>query len=311
MTQTSLVPVEGALARPRVAPLDHVPSFGREWTFRGAPGARPGKPCLATLTTSCIDVDKPHHACRWKPLPLAASAPTPATSPAAPAVASRHSRRMPPAPRDRRAMYATCWSVGALGIIGLLIAAHEPLTGFEPAYALHATGVVPDHATSSTGSVQVVAVQPGISTIVPPEPAITAPVAITAESPPATHRVTHRPASLHPKATPDVQRTAAASPHRANGPHTAATPTPTPTVTRLAARPPARSDTPHTAARDRLASRPPATDALDDPLTLIAMANALGADQPTRATHAPAAGFDWTSRLSHRRVTDAPDTFAH
>ncbi|MGC3023972.1 hypothetical protein ACPUER_02265 [Burkholderia sp. DN3021] len=41
------------------------------------------------------------------------------------------------------------------------------------------------------------------------------------------------------------------------------------------------------------------------------MANTLRAAQPARAAHAPAAGFDWTSQLSHRRVTDTPDAFAH
>jgi hypothetical protein len=49
-------------------------------------------------------------------------------------------------------------------------------------------------------------------------------------------------------------------------------------------------------------------DPLDDPLTLIAMVNALHPDRPAPAADAPGAGFDWTAQLSHRRLTDGPDT---
>ncbi len=91
---------------------------------------------------------------------------------------------------------------------------------------------------------------------------------------------------------------------------------------RLAAHPPIQHpplprDAANTGTRDRLAPSPciadprDTRDSLDDPATLIAMANALRATQPARPTHPPAAGFDWTSQLSHRRVTDAPDAFTH
>ncbi|GAU02508.1 hypothetical protein BSLA_01f4688 [Burkholderia stabilis] len=317
MTPSPFVPVEGALARPRFAPLDHVPPFGREWTFRGAPGARPGKHCLATLTTSCIDVDRPHRACHWQPWSVAAPAPNPAGAsvvPAAVAVAGRCSRRNARGSRDRRAMYATFWGISAFGIIGWLIAAHEPPTGFEPAHTIQMGGIVPEHTTSSTGTVQVAEVHSGTSTDTAPRRTVATPVAKTAESPPATHHTALRPASLRPKAAFDVQRAATASPRRTNSTRTTAAPARTPIVTQLAARPPALSDT--ASARDRLAPPPRSTDTrdardtLDDPLTLIAMANALHIAQPARAAHAPAAGFDWTSQLSHRRVTDAPDAFA-
>ncbi|ABB07736.1 hypothetical protein [Burkholderia lata] len=315
MIPSSLVPVAGVLARPRVAPLDHVPSFGRDWTFRGAPGARPGKHCLATLATSCIDVGRPHRACHWKPLPMAAPAPTLAGSVVArPAAAAPCSRRFAGGFRDRRAKYAICWSIGALGIIGWLIAAHEPIAGFGPAYAIHAAGGVPDHATSSSGTVRVAAVQPHTSTSAPPQRKMAAPVATTAESPPATHHVKRRPASLRPKATSSVPPTATAASPRSSGKRMAAAPARTPAVSRLATRPPPRSSTVDARTRDRLAASPRATgdtrDSLEDPLTLIAMANALRTTQPARATHAPATGLDWTAQLSHRRLTDTPDAFA-
>lgn len=326
MTPSPLVPVEGALARPRVAPLDHVPPFGHEWTFRGAPGARPGKHCLATLTTSCIDVDSPHRACRWQPLPVATSAPNSAGVPVVQAaVTGTRFRRTVQGPRDRRAMYAICWSFGALGIIGWLIAAHEPYTGFEPAHTIRMAGGAPESATSSTGTVRVAAVQPGTSTNTSPQRTAATPVTRTEESLSATHHAVPRRASLRPKATSDVRRAAAASPtspHRTNGQRTTATPARIPTVPRLAARPPIPSDTANARTRDRLVPPPHATnardthdaretlDTLDDPHTLIAMANALRAAQPARSAHAPATGFDWTSQLSHRRVTDTPDAFA-
>nr|WP_254597862.1 hypothetical protein [Burkholderia lata] len=317
MPPSPLVPVAGALARPRVAPLDHVPSFGREWTFRGAPGARPGKHCLATLATSCIDVDQPHRACHWQPLPVAASAPTLAASPVAPpAAAGRRSSRTAGGFRDRRARYAICWSIGALGIIGWLIAAHEPLAEFGPAYAIQTAGGVPGHATSSSGAVRVAAVQPRTSTNAPPRHKMAAPVATTAESSPATHQVTRRPASHRPTATSSMPPTATAASPRSSGTRTAAAAAAAraPTLSRLAARPPRRSSTVDTRTPDRLAPAPRAIahprDTLDDPLTLIAMAGALRATQPARATHAPPVNLDWTTQLSHRRLTDTPDTFA-
>ncbi|WP_321793208.1 hypothetical protein [Burkholderia pyrrocinia] len=219
-------------------------------------------------------------------------------------------------------MYAICWSVGALGIIGWLIAAHEPSTGFERAHTIQMAGGVPEPATSSTGTIRLAAVQPGTSTNTSPQPTAATPVARTEEPRSATHHTAPRPASLHLKATSDVRLAATASPtspHRTNGRRTTATPARIPTVPRLAARPPVPSDTANARTRDRLVPPPHATDAretydardtLDDPLTLIAMANALRAAQPARAAHAPAAGFDWTSQLSHRRVTDTPDAFA-
>ncbi|MCA8301312.1 hypothetical protein LGN24_07420 [Burkholderia seminalis] len=313
MTHSPLVPVEGALARPRVAPLDHVPPFGRDWKFRGAPGARPSKNCLATLTTSCIDVDRPHRECRWQPTAAAGSL-------AAPVVAGRRVPRPSGNRRDRRAIYATCWSIGAFGIIGWLIAAHEPFTGFGPAYALQAADGARGHATFSTGTVRVAPVQPDTPAHTSPQHTAAAPTAKTAAPRSAAHRDTRRPAPLQPQASSGVQRAATpppASPHRTAGSRTAAAPARTPGTAHVAARRPSGTEPPRAQTRDRLAPPPHATDTReagatpDDPLTLIATANALRITQPERAMHAPAAGFDWTSRLSHRRLTDTPDAFAH
>ncbi|RQT36107.1 hypothetical protein [Burkholderia contaminans] len=315
MTPSHLVPVAGALARPRVAPLDHVPSFGQDWIFRGAPGALAGKDCLATLATSCIDVDRPHRTCHWKPLPTIAPAPISTRPPVAiPAAAGRRPNRIAGRDRNRRAKYALCWSIGALGIIGWLIAAHEPVTESGPAYAIRTADGAPDHATSSSGTVQVAMAQPHASTNAMPQHETAAPVATTAGSPPAARPVTRRPASLRPSATSDTPRTATASSLRSNGKRTTAVPAGRPTMQRLAARPPVRNNPIDGRARDRLATAPHAIanspDALDDPLTLIAMAGALRATQPARPTHAPLVNFDWTTQLSHRRLTDTPNAFA-
>ncbi|MDN7586702.1 hypothetical protein [Burkholderia seminalis] len=316
MTHSPLVPVEGALARPRAAPLDNVPPFGRAWKFRGAPGARPSRNCLATLTTSFIDVDRPHRECRWQPTAVVS-----AGSSVAPAVAAgRVPRFAAGSRRNRRAIYATCWSIGALGIIGWLIAAHEPFTGFEPAYALHAADGARGHATSSTGAVRVAALQPDTSENTSPQrTAAAAPMANTAAPRPAAHRDTHRLASLQPQATSGMRHAATpspAAPYRTTDSRTAAAPARTPSPPQLAARRPSVSEPPRARTRDRVALRPHATDAreadatLDDPLTLIATANAPRLTGPERAMQPPAAGFDWTSRLSHRRLTDTPDAFA-
>jgi hypothetical protein len=316
MPPSPLVPVAGALARPRVAPLDHVPSFGREWTFRGAPGARSGKHCLATLTTSCIDVGRPHRACHWQPQPMGASTPASAGPPyVLPVAAGRRFRRTAGGIRDRRARYAICWSIGALGIIGWLIAAHEPLAGLDPAYAIQMAGGVPGHATSSSGTVRVATVQSDMSTGTRPQRSMAAPVSATAGAPPATHHVTRRPASLRPNAISSAQHPAAASPPRSNAKRgTMAAPARPATMPRLAASPPRQSNPVDTRTRDRLVPPPRAIahprDTPDDPLTLIAMASALRAAQPVHATPAPATGFDWTAQLSHRRLTDTPSAFA-
>ncbi|HHY6927623.1 TPA: hypothetical protein ACV4T7_001515 [Burkholderia ambifaria] len=305
MTPSPLVPVQGALARPRVAPLDHMPSFGHEWRFR------PGTYCLATLTTSCISVDRPHRACHWQPLtaPASTSASMPASTSASArsavvsaTVIGRRCRAIAGSRRDRRAMFAISWSIGALGIIGWLIAAHESPADFTPVPAIRISDGAPGHATSSTGSAQVAQVRPGASTNASLQRTESAPVAKTTALPPATRHAAARPASLRPKATSGVRRTGIvlpASPHHTNGPR------------KTAARPPVLSDT--TGNYARLAPAPRATDArdtFDDPLALIAMANALRGTPPARSAHAPAAGFDWTSQLSHRRLTDAPDAFA-
>lgn len=315
MIPSPLVPVEGALARPRINPLDQVPPFGREWRFSGASDARPGTNCVATLTTSCIDVGRPHRACQWQPLPVAASLPAPARLPATPAAASGQRSRHPARrPRDWRAMYAICWSLGALGIIGGLIGAYEPPAGSGPAYAIHAAGGVPDHVATSTGTVRVAAAEPATSTNAMPQRNVATSVANTTAAPPATQRIPHRPAPLHRQATSDVRHAAPASPRRATGPRATDASPRTPVVPRLAAHPPLYRDAANTRTRDRLARLPRTADArdtrdaLDDPAVLIAMANALRATQPARPG---AAGFDWTSQLSHRRVTDVPDAFAH
>ncbi|MDS0849693.1 MULTISPECIES: hypothetical protein [Burkholderia cepacia complex] len=318
MTPSPLVPVEGALARPRATPLDHVPPFGREWRFSGASDARPGRHCVATLTTSCIDVDRPHRACRWQPLPVAASLPASGRLPARPAAASGQRSRHPARrPHDRRAMYAVCWSLGALGIIGGLIGAYKPSASSSSAYAIHAAGGMPDQVATSTGTLRVAAAEPATSTNAVPHRNVATSVANTMTSPPATQRVPLRPVSLHRQATSDVRHAAPASPRRATRPRTTDASPRTPVVPRLAAHSPIQRAAGDTRTRDRLAQPPRMAntrdqrDSLDDPATLTAMANALRATQPARPSHPSAAGFDWTSQLSHRRVTNVPDAFAH
>ncbi|WP_256979577.1 hypothetical protein [Burkholderia sp. AU16741] len=315
MIPSPLVPVEGALARPRATPLDHVPPFGREWRFSDARGAEPGRHCLATLTTSCIDVDRPHRTCQWQPLSVTAALPASARLTVTPAVVpgqrSRHPARRP---RDRRAMYAACWSIGTLGIIGWLIGAYEPPAGFGSPYTIQAAGGAPAHTTISTGTVRVAEAETAPSTNAMPRRKMATRVANTTESSPAPHNIPLRHASLHPQATSEVRHAAPASPRRATGPRTTQASPRTPVVPRPAAHAPLPRAAGDTRTRDRLA-RPPrmadtrdTRDSLDDPATLIAIANALPVTQPT---HAPAAGFDWTTRLSHRRLTDVPDAFAH
>lgn len=311
MIPTPLVSVEGPLARPRVAPLDGVPPFGREWTFSGVPGTRRDTRCVAVLKTSCIDVEAPHRSCHWQSPP--ATRPVSAGIPAVAArAAGQHVERTGGRAHDRRARHAACWSIGALGIIGWLIAAHEPFPGFAP--ALQAAGIVPEHAAQSMGAVQTAAVAPATPNIAPAQSIAARPVATHSPASPVARDATIHPAPRHADTTPQVQRVAASAPptpHRPDDRRTTTARVHAPSAPRFTARPSVAHYASRAPTSDLVGSpaHPGApVDPLDDPLTLIAMANALHADRPEPAANAPGAGFDWTAQLSHRRLTDVPDT---
>ncbi|KWA82133.1 hypothetical protein WL29_27775 [Burkholderia ubonensis] len=281
MNPSPFVPVEGDLAVPRFRPLDGIP-LGREWTFRGTSDARSGSPYTARTETTCIDVDAPHRACHWTP-----------SSNAEPEPVVVHPRSHPDAAAPaRRAVLASCWTLGALGIIGWLIAAHEP--AFDPARAPGNT-------------------QTGVTTISriaqPPEPALAA--ARVPATEPSVHAVPMTAKAEHPVVThaAALPRTGRASERQATARAQPAMPA---AHHRVAAHvqpaPP-----PAAASALRRASMSAPLDDLDDPRTLIALEKALRTEQPAavRAPQTAAADGDWTSRLSHRRLTDTPDAFMH
>ncbi|WP_170296778.1 hypothetical protein, partial [Burkholderia territorii] len=205
--------------------------------------------------------------------------------------------------QDRRARHAACWSIGALGIIGWLIAAHEPFPGFAPAVQI--ADVAPERA------VQTAAVAPAPSNIAPTSTIAARPVATPSAASPVARVATVHPASRHVDTASQAQRVAAAAPHRPDDRRTTTARVHAPSAPRFAARPAVTQHASRTPTSDRVGSpvHPGAPlDSLDDPLTLIAMANALHADRPAPAAEAPGAGFDWTAQLSHRRLTDAPGT---
>lgn len=294
MNPSSLVPVEGKIARPRFMPLDGIP-FGREWTFRGASDAHADNAPVARIVTSCIDVTLPHRACNWLPLRLQRP---PASGPALPLPHPAS------AGGSRRAMLAACWSVGALGIIGWLVAAHAPQSGTDASSRFARSGaVVVRQPAQPVAHVAAPAPQPATASRTRASPA-----AIAARPSPPIAVAPQPPADTHPVPTRHAQRLATAPQPRATG--SRATPrTQYVTATRAAAhvRPMPQLQR---AVQPLPATPAPAPDTLDDPRTLIAMAHTLRAEQPTVAPSAPPlAGFDWTSRLSHRRLTDSPDAF--
>ncbi|KVW60724.1 hypothetical protein [Burkholderia ubonensis] len=281
MNPSPFVPVEGDLAVPRFRPLDGIP-LGREWAFRGTSDARSGSPYTARTETTCIDVDAPHRACHWTP-----------SSNAEPEPVVVHPRSHPDAAAPaRRAVLASCWTLGALGIIGWLIAAHEP--AFDPARA-------PGNTQTGVTAISRIAQ--------PPEPALAA-ARVPATAPsvhaaPMTAKAEH-PVVAHAAALPrtgrasERQATARAQPAMPAAHHRVAA--------RVQPAPP-----PAAASALRRASMSAPLDDLDDPRTLIALEKALRTEQPAavRAPQTAAADGDWTSRLSHRRLTDTPDAFMH
>ncbi|PCE28568.1 hypothetical protein BZL54_28520 [Burkholderia ubonensis subsp. mesacidophila] len=290
MNPSPLVPVEGELAVPRFRPLDGIP-LGREWTFRGTSDARSGSACVARTETSCIDVESPHRTCRWVPSNDAKPEPI---------VVLPRSRANAAAPA-RRAVLACCWTLGALGIIGGLIAAHEP--AFDLASAppgtvqsgVTAIGRVAQPPGAARAAGRAPATGPTVHAA--PEAAATRPV-ITADAALATAKA-QRPAVTRAAAIPRARR-ASERPATAR-----AQPAMPPAILRVAAR--VRSAPPAL----RRASSPASLGDFDNPQTLIALEKALRAEQPAvaRAPQAAAADGDWTSRLSHRRLTDTPDAF--
>ncbi|AIO35989.1 hypothetical protein DM39_5846 [Burkholderia cenocepacia] len=305
MTSTSLVPVEGLIARPRIAPLDGVPPFGCEWVFRGTSGARSGHDRLAALKTSCIDVEAPHRTCNWQPLVSASSEPLADAVPIAPFAANLAVPHASGAARrsdGRRAMAAICWSIGALGIIGWLVAAHELRPGSMP------TAVAPGLA----GAMQIGAIQRQPPLVSPAAVRSAEPIVEAIDSPSVLPGVARRPEVQRRVTVSDVQRVADATlePTRIRRTNVRQLTGSVATVARPAAGRHAASIRNH----HRPGALPPVADTrdpLDDPLTLIAMANALRASQPTSARPSPTAGYDWTAQLSQRRLTDTPDVFAH
>ncbi|KVZ15635.1 hypothetical protein [Burkholderia ubonensis] len=281
MNPSPFVPVEGDLAVPRFRPLDGIP-LGREWTFRGTSDARSGSAYTARTETTCIDVDAPHRACHWTPSSNAEPEP----------VVVRPRSHPDAAAPARRAVRASCWTLGALGIIGWLIAAHEP--AFDPARA-------PGNTQTGVTAISRIAQ--------PPEPALAA-ARVPATEPsvhaaPMTAKAEH-PVVTHAAALPRTRRaserqaTARAQPAMPAAHHRVAA--------RVQPAPP-----PAAASALRRASMSAPLDDLDNPRTLIALEKALRTEQPAavRAQQAAAADGDWTSRLSHRRLTDAPDAFMH
>ncbi|KVO44300.1 hypothetical protein [Burkholderia ubonensis] len=281
MNPSPFVPVEGDLAVPRLRPLDGIP-LGREWTFRGTSAARSGSTYTARTETTCIDVDAPHRACHWTPSSNAKPEP----------VAVRPRSHPDAAAPARRAVLASCWTLGALGIIGWLIAAHEP--AFDPARA-------PGNTQTGVTAISRIAQ--------PPEPALAA-ARVPATEPsvhaaPMTAKAEH-PVVTHAAALPRTRRaserqaTARAQPAMPAAHHRVAA--------RVQPAPP-----PAAASALRRASMSAPLDDLDNPRTLIALEKALRTEQPAavRAPQSAAADGDWTSRLSHRRLTDAPYAFMH
>ncbi|KUZ81234.1 hypothetical protein WI36_05960 [Burkholderia ubonensis] len=293
MNPSPFVPVEGDLSIPRFRPLDGIP-LGREWTFRGTSDARSGSAYTARIETTCIDVDAPHRACHWTPSSDAKPEPVvvrPRPHPVAAAPA-------------RRAVRASCWTLGALGIIGWLIAAHEP--AFDPAQApgnvqtVPTAGRVAQPPGPALAAARAPASKPAIHAA--PEAAAARPV-ITADAAPVTAKAEH-PVVTHAAAIP---RTSRASERQATARAQPAMPA---ALHRVVARVQPAPPPPAASALRRASTTTP-LDELDNPQPLIALEKALRADQPAalRAPQTAAADGDWTSRLSHRRLTDTPDAF--
>ncbi|WP_175972107.1 hypothetical protein [Burkholderia sp. BCC0322] len=306
MDRSPLVNVEGELARPRLMPLDGIP-FGHEWTFLGTRDAPIGECRLAGIKTSCIDVNTPHRTCHWWPLNGTAQGPA-----ASPSRAELPAAAPSSASRLRLATAAACWSVSALSIIGWLIVAHTPRSNsLALSKATQSGTVTPQPAT-----------QPRAATL----------ARATAQA--ERHRTITQPANAQmavdvsnpsveaPSRGParNMQRLAATSPPQSHASDrrsvAAAAHDDSPALQRVATRTqPARHPASASSQNVYANAAPapvPAPDSLDDPRTLIALANTLRAERPPVVGDAPVApGFDWTANLTHRRLTDAPDTFAH
>jgi hypothetical protein len=274
MTASSLVPVEGQLARPSLMPFSGLP-FGREWTSLAG--------CPAQLRTVFIDPDAPHRACQWRPLRRTAPAGSTTAAPAASSVL------IPTSGGPPRVLHALCCALGAFGLIGWLLWSHLPERAAPPAPSAPAATPAPPEARA--GRPRPAAPPRHTSTApLPPAGAPThAPVSPVMPLPEASHaRVKPaRPVAIHTRPPLEhAMRHDAAAPHRTDPPVTAA-----------------RSPDRHT--------RPAA---LDDPTTFAewqTLYATLRADLPAAlpaAAHRPPPD-DWANALQHRRLTADPARF--
>jgi hypothetical protein len=316
MNRSSFVLVEGELARPGAAPLSGIP-FGREWT--GTPGPRSRKNGVAKLITSCIDITAPHRSCGWKPLhePTPAAAAPPAAKPKA-VERRRIALRRPvirPTRKPPRAAFAACWTLGAVAVIGWLVTTHAPAPVGTSIRSAGSSLVVARHAASPPDAPSARDLQrsePQASThLAAKQPeAVPADRPATAGSPIAAPARSEQPAqriatTVEAPAPSTVARrsvpadTAASSRTRRAAAAPQAAP---PRIAILATSHPRRADAAPIATTDVPS---------DDPRALIALANALRAEQPASASPARSlADIDWTAGRIHHRLTDAPDAFA-
>lgn len=320
MNEPDSITIEGIFASPRSTLFDGVP-FGREWTYRGMHNA-----LLAWTKTTCIDVEAPHSRCNWTAPGKAAVTPPslpvvppvmpvarvlPAVLPAAATVPTAA------AMRRRRAILATGLSIGGFGIIGWLVVAHTPtshvttsvqvVSGTTAGDSVRPSIPAPGDIEQSHNRLAAATPTANVPQTVPPaSPERIAGVTSSSTTPLSQHDATRTEAGANSAGSREKFRSERLVVARAtSGPairKSAVAPAPR-VVARVAPSLDPEDATSHFSMSTMLEE---SIEIFDD-----ARRQTASTTQPAAAYANPSrgSGSDWTTRLAHQRLTDAPDAF--
>ncbi|MEQ5844087.1 hypothetical protein N0A02_32000 [Paraburkholderia acidicola] len=316
MNEPDSITIEGIFAHPRSTLFDGIP-FGREWTYRGMHNA-----LIAWTKTTCIDVEAPHIRCDWTPPGNAEVTPpslpvVPPVIPGAPVLLTAATVPTAAAMRRRRAIFATGLSISGFGIIGWLIVAHTPTS----------------HVTTSVHVVSGPTVGDSVRPSIPAprdieqshdRPAATTPTANVPQAPPeriaGVTSSSAAPLSQHEAIRTEARAKSSGSREKFQNERLAAARSRSwPTIRKPAAAPAPRVVAQAAPPLDPEDAIPPfsMSAVLEEPIEIFDNARHQTATVSASTTQPAAAyvnpsrefGSDWTTRLAHQRLTDAPDAF--
>jgi hypothetical protein len=347
MSTIPFIQVEGAIALPRMRPLDRFPvTFGREWTLTPphfSLSAEIRALYAAIMRTVCLSAEAFREACRWDlqrhlfPAPCAApvrpsvsagASPPPArTKTLPPADAARTAGLRPaPASSGTHKLAGGACAIGGAALLAWIIASHTP-HGEQKATVPDAP---PIRAAGDTASQRLADMRAAHDDTAAPAHASSQRAAVetpkTSQGIEATHPSAQHVASTDASAVAASSgaRSSASEPGYAAANHPVVSPRAT-LSGRMVSGPRVESSRHHARARAEsvethrtLGAYPEATDYSprqpsasqgDDYASINTFASTYAAPHRANRPSVPVDSTDWTNHVSQRRVTEVPDRF--